>query len=249
MRGDEASLVLVGDRGGVLTERDLVIAMAAGAPPETPARSFASQAPVAASAETSLGEAVMTMLDHGIRHLLVTDREGREVGVLSAREAARMLLHSLPSPYHRQEGEDAHGPQLEELGRQESLALLGTEHLGRLAVVAGTSFESARPDIFPVNYALAPDASIVVRTAEGAKLSSARLWWVAFEVDAVERLERRAWSVVVRGPAEEITDSLGPEAERLRQLPLVPWAPGPRDRWLRITPEAVSGRRIAPLPR
>jgi hypothetical protein len=48
--------------------------------------------------------------------------------------------------------------------------------------------------------------------------------------------------VVVHGHAEAVTDPS--ETTRLQQLPLVPWAPGPKSHFVRIEPGVISGRRI-----
>ena len=64
----------------------------------------------------------------------------------------------------------------------------------------------------------------------------------AFEVDAADEATRTGWSVVVRGTLTEVTDPADPE--RLRALPLYPWAPGEKARYLRVRPVKVTGRRI-----
>lgn len=116
--------------------------------------------------------------------------------------------------------------------------LLATKQLGRLAVSI-----SNRPDIFPVNYRL-DDETIVVRSAAGLKLYAATLGEsVAFEVDGLDELRHTGWSVVVRGPAVEIEQPT--EISEAGKLLLEPWAGGERNRYFRITPTQVSGRRIA----
>jgi hypothetical protein len=94
----------------------------------------------------------------------------------------------------------------------------------------------------PVNFALF-EGDVVVRTATGSKLAAAvRQAVVAFEVDDFDAEARTGWSVVVVGRARLISG--GPELAALRALPLDPWAPGARDRFVRIRPELISGRRI-----
>ncbi len=115
--------------------------------------------------------------------------------------------------------------------------------MGRLAVVAG-----GRPDIFPVNYSVADDGSVLVRTDPGTKLSEGSQWWVAFEVDETEEADRSGWSVVVKGLAFDVTRTLDPRSRRLQRLSVDSWAPGPRARLLAITPEVVTGRRLLPRP-
>jgi hypothetical protein len=65
---------------------------------------------------------------------------------------------------------------------------------------------------------------------------------VAFEVDAIEEATRTGWSVVVRGTLADISDPA--QLERLRALPLYPWAPGEKSRYVRVRPFSVTGRRI-----
>jgi uncharacterized protein len=86
--------------------------------------------------------------------------------------------------------------------------------------------------------------SVLFRTDAGTKLAVAgRGARVAFEVDVTDAATRTGWSVLVRGEAVEVTDPA--ELERVRELPLSPWAPGPKDRYVRILPTALTGRRIA----
>lgn len=110
--------------------------------------------------------------------------------------------------------------------------------VGRVAVV-----EEGRPYIFPVNYRLDGD-TVIVRTHEGSKLYTAIAGSeVAFEADQMDPAFREGWSVVVRGQVEEITDP--DELRHVRALPLRPWAPNEKDRYLRIRTHAVTGRQVA----
>lgn len=97
-----------------------------------------------------------------------------------------------------------------------------------------------RPMVLPVNY-LADETFLVFCTAEGSLLGELT-GPVAFEVDGVSALYRSGWSVVVRGRVEPVTDPA--EIERLRRGPLKSWAaPGPQ-RWMLVTYEQISGRRL-----
>lgn len=126
----------------------------------------------------------------------------------------------------------------QELSDAECRRLLGERHLGRLALV-----DADGPVIFPVNYAFAA-GTVVFRTDPGGKLDAvAGGAAVAFEVDAVDEGSRTGWSVVVRGRAAEVSDPA--ELERLRPLPLYPWAPGAKARYVRVRPASITGRRIA----
>jgi hypothetical protein len=115
--------------------------------------------------------------------------------------------------------------------------LLGAQSVGRLAVAVGT-----HPDIFPVNYAT-HRGRIVIHTEAGTKLAAAVLTGsVAFEVDEIEVGTHTGWSVVVAGAAREPA-TLDEEVE-LEALGLTPWADVPKSRFIVITPERVTGRRL-----
>lgn len=115
-------------------------------------------------------------------------------------------------------------------------ALLREAVVGRLAVVV-----DGQPDIFPVNHVI-DHGTVVFRTAEGTKLSASVGRPVAYEVDGYDRAEGAAWSVVVKGEAQEIRD-LQDVLEAVR-LPLYPWQKGVKPRYLRIVPNSVTGRRF-----
>jgi uncharacterized protein len=130
---------------------------------------------------------------------------------------------------------------LEQLSRDECVALLQREEFGRLVVVEGD-----RALVFPVNYATDGDA-VVFRTADGIKLSSARHHRVTFEVDHTDRTTRSGWSVVIQGVAQEVTQFEASEVlERLDELLIDPWAPGEKPHVIRIVPLQITGRRVRP---
>jgi uncharacterized protein len=127
--------------------------------------------------------------------------------------------------------------RLRELTKVECFELLANEHLGRLAVI-----DDRGPVVFPVNYVL-DRHTVVFRTEEGTKLHAASLGSRAcFEVDGTDAAAHTGWSVIVRGEITEVTDQA--ELARLRGLPLQIWAPGARNRYVRILPATLSGRRI-----
>ena len=126
----------------------------------------------------------------------------------------------------------------QELTKQECFELLAGQQLGRVVLV-----DDRGPLALPVNYVV-DQHSVLFRTDEGTKLEVAsRGARVAFEVDGAEEATRTGWSVLVRGEAVEVTDPA--ELARVRQLPLSPWAPGARTRYVRILPTVLTGRRIA----
>lgn len=129
----------------------------------------------------------------------------------------------------------------QELTKSECFQLLATEQLGRVAVV-----DYRGPVIFPVNFVL-DRHTLVLRTDEGTKLDAAiKGSRVAFEIDGTDPATRTGWSVVARGEAVEVTDPA--ELARLRKLPLHPWVPGAKARYVRILPAVLTGRRIT-VPR
>ncbi|HXR21548.1 MAG TPA: CBS domain-containing protein, partial [Acidimicrobiales bacterium] len=79
---------------GIVTERDLARALAAGLGPMDRLSNVAVLHPVAVSSSMSVIDAAAKMLHDEIRHLLVVD-EGDLVGILSIRDIMAVLLHSL----------------------------------------------------------------------------------------------------------------------------------------------------------
>jgi nitroimidazol reductase NimA-like FMN-containing flavoprotein (pyridoxamine 5'-phosphate oxidase superfamily) len=133
-------------------------------------------------------------------------------------------------------------PGVRELPRDECLRLLGSVSVGRVGVTI-----DALPAVLPVNFVVS-DASVVFRTVPGTKLDAAtRGAVVAFEADAYGTSEDpRGWSVLVRGVASELTDPV--ELAAARALPLESWAfDGTADRFVRIEPTMVTGRRVVGL--
>ncbi len=115
--------------------------------------------------------------------------------------------------------------------------LLRDHEVGRLAVSIAN-----HPDIFPINYVV-DDDEIVFRTSAGTKLAAAVLGYgVAFEIDGYDAAEGEAWSVVVKGVAEQIEGWL--DKDRVERLPLFPWNASPKFDFVRIVAEEVSGRRF-----
>jgi len=119
----------------------------------------------------------------------------------------------------------------------ESWALLRQAVVGRLAVIIDD-----RPDIFPVNH-LVDHGSVVFRTATGSKLAGAVGHWVAFEVDGYDLETGSAWSVVVKGDAQEVNRLY--DVLQVIELPLFPWHSSPKPHFVRIEPDSISGRRFA----
>lgn len=124
---------------------------------------------------------------------------------------------------------------LEALSRAEAIALLETREVGRLVYT-----RRALPAIRPVNYAVR-DGAVLIWTGSASSLGQAvRGAVVAFETDALDRVNRSGWSVVVTGTAQLVTDEA--QLARARLDGPVPWAPGVKEFLIRIPLTIVTGR-------
>jgi uncharacterized protein len=123
------------------------------------------------------------------------------------------------------------------LDREESLRLLASATVGRLIFTV-----NALPTVRLMNFTLV-DGLIVMRTAEDSTAArKVHDTVVAFEADELDNATCSGWSVTVIGRATLVTDA--GTAARYRSVPLVPWAPGPREKFLTITTEMAEGRRV-----
>lgn len=116
-------------------------------------------------------------------------------------------------------------------------ALLDTEVVGRVALIV-----DSHPEIFPVNFVL-ERRRIVFRTSGGTKLWGAITGKpVAFEIDGYDAPGESAWSVMARGEAELIESQ--DEKDAADALLLEPWQPGEKAYYVRVAPNALTGRRF-----
>jgi nitroimidazol reductase NimA-like FMN-containing flavoprotein (pyridoxamine 5'-phosphate oxidase superfamily) len=130
---------------------------------------------------------------------------------------------------------------LDEIEPAECWRLLATQAVGRVAVIAGDY-----PHIVPVNFAL-DGKSVIFRSNAGTKLTAVHRSNVTFEVDELDHVHRRGWSVVIQGVAQEMEDTANPGlAQRAAEAGLEPWAPGRRNYLVRILADRITGRRIRP---
>ena len=94
--------VVVKDYGrliGILTERDMLKAMAARVhTSEARVRQWLTEEPLTASAEMGVEEAAQVMLEHNFRHLPVLDEAGAVVGLVSLR---RVVAATSPAARNR----------------------------------------------------------------------------------------------------------------------------------------------------
>ena len=126
---------------------------------------------------------------------------------------------------------------LEELRREECLALLGRTVVGRVVFT-----EAALPAAHPVAFLLDAE-EIVFRTAGSGALAAATLRRVVgFQADEIDLSRRTGWSVLGVGQAYEVCD---PErlAALAGRLP-TPWAPNTDTHTVAIPLQRLTGRRL-----
>ena len=91
-RGVGAVLVLDGERlAGILTERDLLKAVAAGFTDEARVSEWMTKHPETVEPDESTDHAASLMIHGGFRHLPVVEG-GRAIGILSIRDLMRVAL-------------------------------------------------------------------------------------------------------------------------------------------------------------
>ncbi|MEV2216129.1 pyridoxamine 5'-phosphate oxidase family protein [Streptomyces sp. NPDC050997] len=125
-----------------------------------------------------------------------------------------------------------------ELDRQECGRRLVQVPMGRIVYT-----RQALPAVLPVTFCLDSDGAVLVRTSASSELVSAIDGAVvAFEADEVDAATHSGWSVLVTGAANLVTDP----AEHARLLRTGPrsWVAAPREVFVRIDPELVTGREL-----
>ena len=123
-----------------------------------------------------------------------------------------------------------------ELSAAKSWALLRQAVVGRLALIVDD-----QPDIFPVNH-LVDHGGVAFRTAAGTKLAGAVGHRVAFEVDGYDLETASAWSVVVKGNAQEVNRLY--DALDAVELLLLPWYSAPKTHFIRIESDSITGLQV-----
>ena len=130
---------------------------------------------------------------------------------------------------------DSSDSPVTELTEQECWHLLSDHEVGRLATTAGGVL-----DIFPITYVI-DNKTLVFRTGPGTKLIELTINEnVAFEIDYYDETE--GYSVVIHGQAEQL-DTMS-EKDIAASLPLTSLFPTDRPRFVRIHPQAITGRRF-----
>ena len=95
MRREDADSVAVMSEGrllGIITERDLVRAIADGVDPQqAKADVIMSADPATVTADEEVAVVALKMMRLGIRHLPVVDQDGSPIGLISARDLVAVL--------------------------------------------------------------------------------------------------------------------------------------------------------------
>jgi CBS domain-containing protein len=91
-RGVGAAVVLTGDTvSGILTERDVLRAVATGPVEGTHVAAWMTRDPETVEPSDSTGKAAAIMIHGGFRHLPVCD-DGKAVGIVSIRDLMRVVV-------------------------------------------------------------------------------------------------------------------------------------------------------------
>ena len=146
-------------------------------------------------------------------------------------------LTARPGRESQAPGHAAHEWALRTLSPAECYGLLEAGGIGRVGFAAADGIM-----MLPVNFAVTRK-TIVFRTAPDTLLAVYANGQVSFEADHFDEALHTGWSVLLTGRAHAVTGE-----RELRQLEeglrLEPWAAGPRDVYVRITPTRISGRRL-----
>lgn len=125
------------------------------------------------------------------------------------------------------------------LTRDECFELLAQERVGRVVYRDGMG-----PLAIPVNFATAGE-SIVFRMEPGNSALPISEPVLAFEVDRVDDHDGSGWSVLVRGPAQEVSlDDVPVLLHAMAGGPPRPWAEGIHNVWIQLSADVVTGRRL-----
>lgn len=129
------------------------------------------------------------------------------------------------------------------LGFEECMERVRSTPMGRLAFV-----NDGEVVVLPVNHTV-DRVDVVFRTTWGSKLLVAEAsGTVAFEVDGYDSVLESGWSVLVKGTAQLVYESV--DTDRYDLLGLRSWAdPEARGFWVRIRPIEVTGREVFPTVR
>ena len=135
------------------------------------------------------------------------------------------------------------GPVLDRLDEAECLRLISPGGIGRIVYMGRYGLT-----VLPVNYKL-HHGSILFRTGQdsptGEDLQTGIAhaeYQVAFEIDNIDPAAHEGWSVLIHGPAHQMTTDT--ERALVEESGVEPWGPGPKELAIRITPDRIAGRRL-----
>ena len=127
---------------------------------------------------------------------------------------------------------------VENLSAKQCWELLRHTEVGRLAVIVDD-----HPEICPINYAV-DQGTVVFRSGQGTKVTGALGDApVAFEADGYDTETGLVWSVVIKGQAS--TFHTLEEAVESFKVDVHPWQSGKKERFIRIRPDEITGRRFS----
>lgn len=119
-------------------------------------------------------------------------------------------------------------------------SLIDRVGVGRIAALDGD-----QPVVAVVPFAI-EHGDIVVGAKAGLGLSGLFGREVALEVDELDTGAEAGWSVVVRGVAYDITDTVDRRSERLQEVDVSCWCMNGIDGRIAIRPRDVKGRWLRP---
>jgi nitroimidazol reductase NimA-like FMN-containing flavoprotein (pyridoxamine 5'-phosphate oxidase superfamily) len=129
--------------------------------------------------------------------------------------------------------------QAVELTAGESWRLLAGTSLGRIVFT-----QHAMPAIRPVNH-LVDNETVIIRSHLGAAITGRAAGdgtVVCYEADDIDPVRHTGWSVIVTGMARLVRD---PAAVSRYQQMLQPWADSQMDYVIAVTPQLITGLRLA----
>jgi len=128
-------------------------------------------------------------------------------------------------------------PSLTELTVEECRARLAPGGVGRFL------FMSERgPVAIPVNFRMLGDDVVFRTEAHGEMIDATHQAHVSFDVDHIDDALSQGWSVLVSGTARVLTDP--GEVRQAVALDVDSWPGGERNTYIRLTPTAITGRRL-----
>jgi len=132
----------------------------------------------------------------------------------------------------------ARNATLHELTAAQCQELIAAGGVGRFLFVQ----EGRGPVAIPVNFKMDGDDVIFRTSGDSAIAEGIHRQPVSFDVDQLDDALGEGWSVLLTGKANVITGAT--EINRVQALGIKPWAGGDREVYVRLSPSAITGRRI-----